>query len=186
MAVGTPLLRKKSVLAAKVETAVGTAEALTAADATFNIFDAEIQPTIDFAERPGQAGFSPLPGVPGARGGTCTFTTDIIGRDVSSVEDGLIQFQYFVGLQNVFQLGQVERDWLAAYGVQVVPPDNKLASRFVATLHNVGYRIELLQIAFNRLNPLTPRGWAEVERGARFLWSVLVLFQYERDTLGGN
>lgn len=78
-----PLLRKRRLLAAKIETTPGTAEALTAAEAAFNIFDQDFQPTIEFEQRPGQAGFSPLAGVPAARGGQVSFTVEVTGRGSS-------------------------------------------------------------------------------------------------------
>jgi hypothetical protein len=72
-----PLLRKRRVLAAKIEATPGDAETLAAADGAFNVFDPQINPSIEFAERPGQGVFSPLPGTLGARGGQITFTTEI-------------------------------------------------------------------------------------------------------------
>lgn len=72
-------LRKRRVLAAAIEAVVGTAESLDASDAAFNVFDAEMQQGTEFHDRPGQAGFSPLPGVVGARMGTCTFAVELGG-----------------------------------------------------------------------------------------------------------
>lgn len=71
------LLKRKRVLAAKVETTVGTAETLTASDAAFNAYDVMIQPTIEVESREGQGAFNYLAGVPGARSGTATFRTDL-------------------------------------------------------------------------------------------------------------
>jgi hypothetical protein len=76
-----PLLKKKRVLAAKIESTPGTAESLSASDAVFNVYDATIQPSIEFDNRDAQGGFSPLYGTLGAYGGTCTFTTEIVGDD---------------------------------------------------------------------------------------------------------
>lgn len=73
------LLSRVRVLAAKIETTPGTIETLAAADAVFNVFNPVIQPTIAFQQRQGQGAFSSLPGVPGARGGTVTFATEIMG-----------------------------------------------------------------------------------------------------------
>lgn len=81
-------LRKRRVLAAKLEAAVGTAEALTAAEAVFNVFDAEMQAGAEFHERPGQAGFSPLPGVVGARVGTCNFALELHGSGTPETTGG--------------------------------------------------------------------------------------------------
>lgn len=67
-----PLLTRKRIVAAKVESTVGTAASLTAAEAAYNFFDAKIVPNIDYAERPGQGGFSPLPGVLAGLKGTFT------------------------------------------------------------------------------------------------------------------
>ena len=86
----TPLtrLRKRRVLAAKLEAAVGGVETLTAAEAVFNVFDAEMQAGAEFHERPGQAGFSPLPGVVGARVGTCTFAIELYGSGTKESTGG--------------------------------------------------------------------------------------------------
>lgn len=77
----TPLLRRRRVLAAKIETTPGTAEALTGSDGVFNIFEPSINPTIDFMQREGQGVFSPLPGVLGAYGGTASFQVELTGGD---------------------------------------------------------------------------------------------------------
>jgi hypothetical protein len=74
-----PLLKKKRVLAAKIESTPGTAESLSASDAVFNVYDATIQPSIEFDNRDGQGEFAPLYGTLGAYGATCTFSTDVIG-----------------------------------------------------------------------------------------------------------
>lgn len=79
MAVSATLLRQRRVLAAQLEATVGTAETLAADDAVFNVFDVAIQPNIDYIERPGQAGFSPLPGVLGKRLGNVTFSIEAYG-----------------------------------------------------------------------------------------------------------
>lgn len=69
MAVDTPLLRRRRVFAAKVETTTGTAIALGASDGTFNAFDPEITADIPFNRREGQgASLDPLTGIAGARG----------------------------------------------------------------------------------------------------------------------
>jgi len=73
------MLKKKSILAAKVEGTVGTAETLLAAQAGFNVFNAEIAPTIEMEQRQGQKAFSQLAGVPGARMGTATFQIQLVG-----------------------------------------------------------------------------------------------------------
>lgn len=73
-----PLLMRKRVLAVKTETTPGTAIALAAADGAMNAYDVVIQPAITVEEREGQGAFNYLPGVPGARSGTCTFRTDLV------------------------------------------------------------------------------------------------------------
>ena len=50
----SPLLTRRRVLAAKSEDDPGTAEALTAAEAAFNVFESIIQPQREFEERIGQ------------------------------------------------------------------------------------------------------------------------------------
>ena len=71
------LIRRKRVLAAKIETTVGTAIALSASDAALNVYNAIIQPTIAMEQREGQGGFNYLSAVPGTRTGVATFRTDI-------------------------------------------------------------------------------------------------------------
>lgn len=71
------LLRRRSVFAAKAEATAGTAETLSAADGKYNATNVLIQPNIAMEDREGQGGFNYLPGVPGQRGGTATFSTEI-------------------------------------------------------------------------------------------------------------
>lgn len=72
-----PLLKRKRVMAAEVETTIGTAATLTAPDAAYNAYNVMIQPTIAVEDREGQGGFGYLSGVPGARQGVATFRTDL-------------------------------------------------------------------------------------------------------------
>ena len=71
------LLLKKRVLGAKIETAVGTAETLAAADCTVNAYNLIINPETTLEEREGQGGFGRLPSLPGARRGRATFSVDL-------------------------------------------------------------------------------------------------------------
>lgn len=71
-----PLLRRRSVFAAKLEGVIGTAEALTAAEAVYNVMGLTIQPNITMEEREGQGGFNYKSSVPGQRGGTASFSTE--------------------------------------------------------------------------------------------------------------
>lgn len=73
------LVTRKRVLAAKVETTIGTAISISATDAAFNVNDLKMDPVITFDEREGQAGFSHRTGTLGARMGRCTFWTDLVG-----------------------------------------------------------------------------------------------------------
>ncbi len=73
-----PLLMRKRVLAAKVESTIGTAATLAAADGALNAYDVQINANIEVEDREGQGAFNYLPGVPGGRAGTCTFKTDMV------------------------------------------------------------------------------------------------------------
>ncbi len=81
-----PLLRRKSVFAAKVETTIGTAESLSASEGTFNAMDFVIQPNIAMTRREGQGGFQYLPSMPEGMTGTCTIKHELAynGTDVPS------------------------------------------------------------------------------------------------------
>jgi len=70
------LLKRKRVLAAKIETTVGTAISLAGADAAYNAYDIMIQPEIEVEEREGQAGFGMLSSVVGGYKGKATFKID--------------------------------------------------------------------------------------------------------------
>jgi len=87
-----PLLKRIRVLAAKVETVPGVAETIANTDAAFNVFDAEMQPEIEFFERPQQGSFVHLKGALGARGATCTFRTEIYGGANSAATPGWTTF----------------------------------------------------------------------------------------------
>lgn len=72
-----PLLRRRAVFAAKVETTAGTAETLAGADGVFNARDFSIQPSVGMTRREGQGGFNYLPGMPEGMQGTCTIVHDL-------------------------------------------------------------------------------------------------------------
>lgn len=97
------LPRRRRVLAAKVEATPGTAESLTTTEACFNVYDLMIQPNISVDPREGQGGFSPLFGVPGARMGTCTFSTDVTAENtIPKWASVLLPACGFVASSNIF------------------------------------------------------------------------------------
>lgn len=71
------MLLRKSVLAAKLESTVGTDATPGASDATFNIFNASIEPTPVMQEREGQGGFDKLTQVNGARSARVRFSCEV-------------------------------------------------------------------------------------------------------------
>ena len=71
------MLTKLAVLAAKIETTIGTAIAVTAADAAFNAYDVKISADIPFKRREAQGSFDSLTGTLGAYSGKCTFKIDV-------------------------------------------------------------------------------------------------------------
>jgi hypothetical protein len=71
------MLQKRRVLAAKIETTVGTDITPAAADGTVQAYNAEMNADIDMFTRERQGGFSPIPAVTGMRGGTCKFSIDL-------------------------------------------------------------------------------------------------------------
>lgn len=74
-----PLLRKRTLLAAKVEAAVGTPETLAAANASFVVYDVEAKIDTEYIARPSQGTASKNPGVIGARGGSISFKIELTG-----------------------------------------------------------------------------------------------------------
>lgn len=99
-----PLLRRKSVFAAKTEGTIGTAESLTAAEGVYNAWNVNIQPNITVDEREGQGGFNYLEGIPGVRSGTATFTTglDFDGTDLPTWASVLLPACGWVASSQVF------------------------------------------------------------------------------------
>jgi hypothetical protein len=79
------LLKRKKVLAAKVEATVGTAESLTGSDASFNAYDIMFQPEIEVESREGNGGFGQLAAVTGGYKGKATFKVDA-GWDGTATE----------------------------------------------------------------------------------------------------
>ena len=71
-----PKLRRKRVLAAKIETTPGTAESLTSAEAAFNAYNITFQQNVAFEEREAPAAFGMMSAVPGMRMGTISFSID--------------------------------------------------------------------------------------------------------------
>jgi len=72
-----PLLRRKSVFAAKVEGTIGTAESLTGSEGVYNAMDFVIQPSVAMTRREGQGGFNYLPSMPEGMLGTCTIKHEL-------------------------------------------------------------------------------------------------------------
>lgn len=80
-----PIVRKRSLLAAKIETTSGTAETLANADAAFNVFNVNMVPNITFTERQGNGSFSQLPAIAETYGATVTFSTEVYGTGSGTV-----------------------------------------------------------------------------------------------------
>ena len=99
-----PLLRKKRVLAAKIETTAGTAETLANADVIQDAYDCVAQATIPTEPRQNQGSFDNLPGVPGGRMGTITFKVPLtIGAALPSYASTCLPGCGLVPSTNVFQ-----------------------------------------------------------------------------------
>lgn len=72
-----PLLRKRSVIAYKVEGTPGTAESLTAAEGAFNAYNVQVTPSITMNLREGQSALSPLLAIAGPRSATIAYEVDL-------------------------------------------------------------------------------------------------------------
>jgi len=72
-----PLLRRRSVFAAKTESTIGTAETLTAAEGVYLARDFKITPNISMTRREGQGGFNYDESVPEGMMGTCVMTHEL-------------------------------------------------------------------------------------------------------------
>lgn len=70
------LLKRKRVLAAKIESTPGTAETLLAADAAFNAYNIIAQQEIELESREAQGGFGMHTSLAGGRKGRITFSVD--------------------------------------------------------------------------------------------------------------
>jgi hypothetical protein len=94
------LFTRKAVLAAKVEATPGTLETLTVAEAAYNVMNPELSPTIDVSTRPIQGSFRKLPGVPGQRLGTCSFSIEAVGTGAGGVPSWATVFLAACGVVN--------------------------------------------------------------------------------------
>jgi hypothetical protein len=81
-----PLLRRRAVFAAKVESTIGTAESLSGTEGVYNARDFMIQPNVAMTRREGQGGFNYLTSIPEGMTGTCTIIHDLTynGTDIPS------------------------------------------------------------------------------------------------------
>lgn len=68
-------IKRRRVVAAKIEGTVGTAETLAGTDAAFNIYNPMIQCNTDMEIREGQGGFGHFASIPGGKTGVVTFRT---------------------------------------------------------------------------------------------------------------
>jgi hypothetical protein len=73
------LMKKVAVLAGEIETTVGTAESVLAADAVWNAYNVNLQPALPMHERAKQGTLSPQAAVPGMYGARLTFSVDMTG-----------------------------------------------------------------------------------------------------------
>lgn len=80
-----PLLQRKRLLAAKIETTIGTLETLAAADGNFLVYEPQLTPTIDMVDRPQQGSFSHNSLSYGFQRAQLTFRTDVIGDGAGGV-----------------------------------------------------------------------------------------------------
>jgi hypothetical protein len=79
------MLKRKRILAAKIEATSGTAEVLAAADAAFNCYNVAIQLEIEKTPREGQGSLGHLSSVTGGHKGKVTFSIDL-GWDGTATE----------------------------------------------------------------------------------------------------
>ena len=82
---GRPLLTRRTVLAAKIESVAYAAEILGNADSNFNIYDVVATPNIELKKREAADGFSNRASTTGLRSGTVTFKADVHGDGAGGV-----------------------------------------------------------------------------------------------------
>ena len=99
-----PLLRRRAVFAAKVETTIGTAETLSGAEGVYNARDFVIQPNVAMTRREGQGGFNYLTSIAEGMTGTCTIVHDLTynGTDVPNWASVLLPACGWVAAGSVF------------------------------------------------------------------------------------
>lgn len=80
-----PLLKKKRVLAAAIESTSGTAETLDATDAALNCYDVMFQKQSERETRSRQGSFGQLASIAGLQVGVATFRTDVTGDGAGGI-----------------------------------------------------------------------------------------------------
>lgn len=81
---GSPLVTRQAVLAAKIESTAYVAEPLVAADSNFNIFNPSATPGLEMQDRPAMDSFSMKASTVGLRPDTISFVLDVHGNGVGS------------------------------------------------------------------------------------------------------
>lgn len=74
-----PIMERRRILVAKIETTVGTAISVSGSDGAFNIYEPTMEEDISFEELNQEGTFENLPAAPGCSGAICKFKTDLIG-----------------------------------------------------------------------------------------------------------
>lgn len=99
-----PLLRRRAVFAAAVESTIGTAESLDGSDGVYNARDFVIQPNVAMTRREGQGGFNYLTSIAEGMTGTCTIVHDLTynGTDVPNWASVLLPACGWVASGSVF------------------------------------------------------------------------------------
>ena len=81
------LLRRKTVMAAKIESTAYTAESLSASDSNHNFYDVVCSPNIEINQRQSSNKFSNRKSTTGGRSGTVSFKTSITGDGAGAAPD---------------------------------------------------------------------------------------------------
>lgn len=97
---------RRRVLAAKIESVVGTPETLAGADANFLIYDAKFDPVIElFNRNPNRQTLSPLPGVPGVQMGQMTGKVEVKGSGTAGTAPAIGKLLRACGMTETINAG---------------------------------------------------------------------------------
>lgn len=109
-----PFLKRRTIVAAKAESEIGTAEVLAAEDAFANVYNAEIVPDVPVTKRPLAGSLEQAAAIPGACSAKISFWVELAGHGASGLPQWATLLLPACGGKfsgSTFHLSSAKEDW---------------------------------------------------------------------------